>query len=173
MRPSTEAARQENGNLNRGARNASGLRLQNFSMPEALTRLCLDVALVDQAQFAPSLVLLAALVGGSAHDRECNFSTVIPAILHDALGRPALNPVRLFCLLAHTCFRIPGPHALLWSQYLPGALSDCTFTDWGQNNKPWCLIHFTVHTTFSLVFPPFVTTSDSESSPGELLGLGD
>jgi hypothetical protein len=117
--------------------------------------------------------LLAALVEGSAHDQECRLQTVIPAKLHDALGRPALNPVLLFCLLAHTCFRIPGPHALLWSQYLPSALLDCTFTDWSQNNKPWCLIHFTVHTTFSLAFPPFVTSSDSESSPGELLRLGD
>jgi hypothetical protein len=63
--------------------------------------------------------LLAALVEGSAHDQECKLQTVIPAKLHDALGRPALNPVLLFCLLAHPCFRIPGPHALLWSQYLP------------------------------------------------------
>jgi hypothetical protein len=71
MRPSTEAARWENGNLNRGARNAWGLRLQNCLMPEALTCLCLNVAVVGQAQFAPSQVLLAALVGGSAHHQEC------------------------------------------------------------------------------------------------------
>jgi hypothetical protein len=169
MRPSTEAARRENGNLNLGASNAWGPRLQNYLVPEALACLCLNVAVVDQAQFAPS---------GSLSRRVRPRPGMQTSDCHSCeTPRCPRSPCTESCSIVLFACTPVFPHP--WSArsslvaISPKCPLDCTFTDWGQNNKPWCLIHFTVHTTFSLVFPPFVTTSDSESSPGELLGLGD
>ena len=67
-----------------------------------------------QLESEPLLGQAACLLGWRLVRTRAGLLTAITAKLHDALDRPALTFVLLFCLFPHPCFRIPWPAHLTW-----------------------------------------------------------